>query len=580
MIAPYVPATLARHRNAPRLVGWVTDPEYAVDEEGALIPLAEAGHLVLYADAREAGAWMLDGHGEVIYWNGEAIRWKSTDGARTSTKDAGARSAAELAPTTSGTATERSRRSARKPTNVSDGTGSVILLRDHPPDWIDTLEGLYVWADWLRYFGAAPGSPGSASFSLLRATLTESIGTMMGDVPPISCLVGGRVEMTCAKGSYAGPVLHHDMQASYPRMLAGTRYGGYWHVHDGKADPDDLVRAGVLVFAAARVELGAGGRSLGPLVRRPDDPTARRRERWRRALKASKDGTGTDEPPEDYPTEGVIEGVWTWQELSVARGLGCDVGVSRVWVHAASEEPFRQWWAAVEGGRELGTFAGPLAKVTGSALYGRFALGDGFKFSRRRRGSRLTTTNLDVPRTFTSDLHLAESVTGRVRAELTLAMAAAGPALLSAHTDGLWMTGESDEASGVGAGVEPGLPGHLLDVRLAGADPNDGVERRDGQVRPSWRLKDVADAFDILGPQTIAYVRPGSDRVIYKVAGAPEGHGRYDPCICPPCSFETSWRASRLTDAPLAHRWPLELPLGGVRIRESNVHVLGEPIYA
>jgi hypothetical protein len=81
---------------------------------------------------------------------------------------------------------------------------------------------------------------------------------------------------------------------------------------------------------------------------------------------------------------------------------------------------------------------------------------------------------------------LAEYLTGIVRAELWLAMMEAGPHLVSAHTDGLW-------------------------VDCTDFSPRLSLE---------WRNKATASRIRTIDAQNLAYVLAGSDDWLYVVAGA------------------------------------------------------------
>lgn len=83
-------------------------------------------------------------------------------------------------------------------------------------------------------------------------------------------------------------------------------------------------------------------------------------------------------------------------------------------------------------------------KMTGNALWGRFALMsgqrtvvDGDVVAGRKQARLLSVRATPFP-----GHDLAETVSGRVRAKLARTMLQAGERLLSAHTDGVWVEGE------------------------------------------------------------------------------------------------------------------------------------------
>jgi hypothetical protein len=77
-----------------------------------------------------------------------------------------------------------------------------------------------------------------------------------------------------------------------------------------------------------------------------------------------------------YPTGKSMQGIWTYEEILAAERVGCSVTITEAWKHSSPiDSPFRQWWAAVQDGREMQGMAGLLAKTTGNALWGMFANG-------------------------------------------------------------------------------------------------------------------------------------------------------------------------------------------------------------
>lgn len=153
------------------------------------------------------------------------------------------------------------------------------------------------------------------------------------------------------------------------------------------------------------------------------------------------------------------------------------------------EYPFAPWYAAVLEGRRLAGFAGVLAKAAGNATWGMLSLRKAGRRTAMRREvgaggrSRRLVRVLPVkggnPSQRAPDL--AETITGRVRAQLYEGMLAAGPGLICAHTDGLWCFGAPPLAGG-------------------------------------WRRKAEAVALRLVNPQNLAYVKP-DDSEVYVVAG-------------------------------------------------------------
>lgn len=392
-----------------------------------------------------------DGVGEALCWNGEEVRWRHR------TLDP----AGEWKP---------------RPTDVA------VIKLPFPEQAAPALDALVLWRDWLKRYRACPtGTTGSASMSLLRATLRGILFCSMGDEPPLLQTMGGRLEMGPAgAGSFTGRLEQWDMPAAYAAGLAACLYGGrWWKLPElpGGHPPDWWARGGRLVFVKARVRVPDG---LGPLIRRPDKRTPMLRLHLE-ALTVPR-----------YPT-GQLTGFWTWQELQAAEEHG--VRIERVldgWVHLGGQPVFDQWWAAIEDGRTARGLAGALAKMTGNALWGRFCMDvrvAGDRSIRRKPKGRRSMTQEVIRRQGAGPKpahDLAETVSGRIRARLFRAMVAAGPDLISAHTDGAWVR----------------------------SNKNHSHFEEDG-----WRRKAEVRRLDVIDPQTLRYwPRRGLDPV-YVMAG-------------------------------------------------------------
>jgi hypothetical protein len=135
--------------------------------------------------------------------------------------------------------------------------------------------------------------------------------------------------------------------------------------------------------------------------------------------------------------------------------------------------------------------AGLLAKTTGNALWGRFAMSVETNGVRTIRSADGKGRLVARPFPFTGGLpgshDLAETVSGRIRAKLGDAIELAGADLLSAHTDGIWA--------------------HDV-ARLGELD--------------EWRQKQSARELWLLDPQTLRY-RPTRGGVQTVYAGVPAG---------------------------------------------------------
>lgn len=352
------------------------------------------------------------------------------------------------------------------------------------------------WRDWLYRHGAMPGTAGGSSLGLLKGTLRRPLWCSVGwDRKRIRQSAGGRI--TNGPGgpdAYTGELAHYDLQAAYANGIGTTRYGGRWTPERVTAPQwlNHLTTQGTPLLVHARVYVPKHA-PYGPLHTFSVPPKLRK-HRFHPFVRMLMSASGND-----YPTGKHVQGWWPVEEIRVAQRMGCSVRILDVWKHVAPKEsPFRHWLAAVNEGREMSGLAGLLAKVTGNALWGNFAL-DPTMYGRRTirrytsRKRRPQVVKLDS-RTFTAvpAVDLAEIVAGRVRARLLDAMLACGDSLLCAHTDGLWAT------TGVPLGDE-------------------------------WRVKATAHRVELLTPQKLRYYPRGSSPVtVYSGVPIEQGAAAFD----------------------------------------------------
>lgn len=238
----------------------------------------------------------------------------------------------------------------------------------------------------------------------------------------------------------------------------------------------------------AKIRIGSS-LTYGPLPRKP-----RKRLHYFAALLQ----------PNLYPANGIIQGVWTWEEILAAERAGCKIlKLIETWGHLAYEQtPFVPWWEAIQEGRLMRGLAGQLAKMTGNALWGRFCMDATYSsrsiVSHRKREKHLDRRPLPVTGMgMFSDHALAETVSGRVRAELFQVMESFGPDLLAAHTDGVWA-------------------------------------RSYGEPPEGWRVKVRARRFDALNPQKFRYYPANKLESVAVYAGVPAQSAAE--------SFERDWQ--------------------------------------
>lgn len=421
-----------------RDVALLLDHETVLYEDGSRRPVREVlerNVARVWAPAERLRDLTREGHGSALLWRYTAVGWHPD------------------------------REAARHPVRG--------LSLELPEDPRVVLEALVRWRDWLHSNGAGMGgSLGSSGFSLLRAKLTESIRTGAGVPPPIRFPLGGRQQDRSPRPALIkGDLQLWDMRAAYASMLGRVRYGQRWE----RVDYRPVIRLMAArypdepVFVRARVRIPELAWWLGPLPVRPRSV----QEPLLRALYAVTEET--------YPVGRVLQGVWTWPELLAAESAGCRVlKVLDVWVQSASRRPFERWLEAIWQGRELEGFAGVLAKGTGNATWGQFAItSKGRRVIVAKGREEAVRSRPIAPSQQAWDL--AEWICGSVRADLYRGMRAVGDGLVSAHTDGLWCDG--------------------------------------GRVQ-GWRRKARAGSLRIFNPQCLSYDEDGETR--YVVAGVLE----------------------------------------------------------
>ena len=462
MISPY------KNPRPFRELAWLMDHELVVAEQGpdryGVEPLEvalEAGRQV-WAPAELLRELTRAGHGSAVLWRFVAIGWH--------------------------------------PSRAAEKWPVRGLQVDAPAEPFDAIAGLCQWRDWLQRYGAAPaGSLGGSGLSLVKATLERPLWTSIGDVPPIRFTVGGRQETaTPAPAHYFGRLHHSDIPAAYAQTLGAVLYGGRWQRYgpelfelmERRADKNP----GTLVYVRAVVEVPELDDRLpaipeghrGPLLDRP---------RKQPAEVATLFWT----IEERFPAGRKIQGTWTLAELRAAELAGARVRrVLDVWTHESGARPFEPWLAAVHVGRELGGFAGRLAKATGNATWGQFAIAKGRRkvVAKGRQAELPLRGGNPSQRAF----DLAEHIAGEVRSRLYAGMLEAGPELITAHTDGLWTSG-------------PAIAG--------------------------WRLDDEAHELRIFDAQHYAY-RLAGEPWSYVVAGV----------LDPETDFEQRWAARAESSTP------------------------------
>lgn len=389
---------------APPTVAVLTADGVRVDEHGQV----DNPHARTFSPWETVHRLTYDGRGQALCWNNEEIRWR--------------------------TPPEDTPEWIRRPSDVH-----VVRVLSDEDALRKTLPALAGWRDWLAAENSAPaGTTGSAAWSLLQGTMEPGVRLYLraGDQPPFTFSSGGRIELARDGRGEHHNVEHWDIPAAYASTLGGLNYGGRWTMDTKGRTAEWWSNTGHATFVHARVRVP--DLPYGPLYERPE-----------------KGGTFWQvfrlDPP--FPRhKRLLHGVWTWQEIQIALESGCRLErVYKTWVHVGGWPVFQSWWEAVQRGRSAPGLRGLLAKATGNALWGRFGLyaqgtgrtvvsKSGHQVVRRQLSHNAWVGNTDYV--------LAETVAGRVRARLTAGMLEAGPNVIAAHTDGLWVRGHSLEHLG------------------------------------------------------------------------------------------------------------------------------------
>ena len=228
---------------------------------------------------------------------------------------------------------------------VLDGTSTTILsLRNALGECTteEAFDGLLVASAWLADHGVSMGSLSSVAWHLWCATLESPV--TMATLPALghAAFYGPRQEVREPRTYHHMAVV--DTANAYPAAMAARPYAMTLR-EVSRATTLDPSRAGL---ARASVTVPSG-MPFTALPTRVADSVIQ----WR---------------------SGELHGVWTWNELDSARGLGCDIRVERCFAPMSEAQPFGGWFALLAEGRALPGPAGRFLKRCGTALWGMFAM--------------------------------------------------------------------------------------------------------------------------------------------------------------------------------------------------------------
>lgn len=356
---------------------------------------------------------------------------------------------------------------------------TVVNSRSFPDDPLKAVEAYADWRDWVEQNqGNIIGSNSSTSWSIFKASLGGRWETPFQGVPGITHPIGGRL-LPCKSlwTTFHGDYIQWDLYSAYTRRLATLAFGGIgsqWKEVSKNANFDRMIERGLCVYIEATVRFGRKKFpvSLGPLPIRRTEYHPRPQSNL------------------SFPLEGTITGIWTYEEVRDAESIGARVCVSRAFVHFATGRRYhhRDWFRIIQEGRNnLSGYSKSLAKQTGNALWGRYAM--------RIRPAKTVWRNSEGKREWIKHpartlkrnqcMELADQLCGKIRSDLYELAISAGDNCIQGNTDGAWIKN-----------VEGWKP------------PSD-----------DWRIKRRAVQIDIIDDATYRYWEEGKETPTYIVPG-------------------------------------------------------------
>lgn len=396
--------------------------------------------------------WNKQKLGEVLKYDGTIIKWRMKCPARFKSKISWPNDSLEV--------------------NVINSRGVPAKI-----EWL--LEGYVNWRDWVEeYGGNIIGTMSSTSWSLFKASLQEDTWeTPYKGVPGIEFPIGGRL-LPCKslRSTFSGDYIQWDLYSAYTKRLSSLAFGGIgssWREVRTTTNFDRLVEKGYCVYIEARVKFPRERKyNLGPLP-------IRRTEYHPRPTSNIQ-----------YPSEGIIEGIWTYEEIRDADRFGANITFRRAFVHFPTGRKYfhEDWYRIIQEGRtNLPGFARGLVKQTGNALWGRYAM--------RIRPSKTVWRDSDGKRRWivhpvktikrSQCMELADQLCGKIRSNLFGFAISANDCLIQGNTDGAWVSNEREWRP-----------------------PSD-----------DWRIKRRAIKLDVLDDATYRYWEDGKEKPTYVVPG-------------------------------------------------------------
>lgn len=325
---------------------------------------------------------------------------------------------------------------------------------------------LLEFVSFIRAAGGSPGSPVGMLNSLMRVSLSESFTESSINVPTDYIWRGSRVQQADRMAREYGFTDLWDIRAAFPSALANAYVPRRWRHYPAGVDSDLPDAPAGYARAIVYVPWFMHGPIPNVSAHRPD-----------------------------FPTEGFVRGIWSFDELRAAEAVGCELYILEFWTGSMFRQPFKEWGRMVRELRAaVGRDAERLVKMAANRYVGKFAMDGHRERSRYVKGTEKWIIERGHKRPESITVH--GLVTANVRAELFTNGIHPYPAhFIFCHTDGVAL--QADE--------------YTTEMR----PPDD-----------RWAIKAEMERLLLINPQRYAYVaappdiEPGNWR--YVVAGIPQ----------------------------------------------------------
>lgn len=353
---------------------------------------------------------------------------------------------------------------------------TVSSSKSFPENPHEAVRQYAYWRDWVEENGGnIVGTISNTSLSLFKTTLHGKYETPYSGIEEITNPLGGRL-LPCKSlwTTFNGSFVQWDLYSAYSKSLSELQFGGpgsRWIETDKISDFDSMVEKGYLIYIEAEVKIP--DIELGPLPIRKNRSAKSPMWDWM-----------------SFPTNRILKGIWTYEEIREAEKIGCKVKIKRIIYHQATGKKYwhEDWYNIILSGKEsLQGFSRSLAKQTGNSLWGRYAMRPRPSRTKWRNESGKRENqirNLGISKG-NQCMELADQLCGKIRASLFGLAISASNNLIQGNTDGAWI-------------------------------------KYDGRWRPpsdDWRDKNKASRIDIIDDRTYRYWEPGEENPEYIAPG-------------------------------------------------------------